>query len=116
MRVCSENMLKINQIEEHFIYNNLAQNFGNSVKVFMIHTLIHRKSLAVGLLELREGKFNKSSLRLEGSTNFGVLLLLDPLFGVLGVALTLELIKFLVLRIEGVGVPFEDLEVLGDGV
>ena len=78
--------------------------------------IIHRKSLAVGLLELREGKFNKSSLRLEGSTNFGVLLLLDPPFGVLGVALTLELIKFLVFRIEGVGVPFEDLEVLGDGV
>ena len=66
-------------------------------------------------MELLDGKFNKSSVKLVGSkTVFGVEGV--AILGVLvGVALTLELIRFLV-RIDGVGVDLDDRDVLGDGV
>ena len=78
------------------------------------------KSLALGLvLEVLGGKFNKLSVRFDGSTTsflFGVDIE-EGVFGVLGVAeLVLTTLEFLARNDVGVGVDLDDLTVLGEGV
>ena len=76
------------------------------------------KSLALGLgLEVLGGKFNKSSVRFDGSTTsfLGVDTEEDP-FGVLGVELVRTTLEFLARNDVGVGVALDDLAVLGEGV
>ena len=78
------------------------------------------KSLALGLvLEVLGGKFNKSSVRFDGSTtSFLGVDTEEGVFGVLGVAPELfrTTLEFLARNDVGVGVDLDDLAVLGEGV